>query len=68
MNLNKYTSEINGLMTGYHVKQINYEQFMESTTLVIREALNDDTMTYESQEAIRLVMRALKIQGKTPRY
>ena len=68
MNLNKYTSEINGLMTGYRIGQLNYAQFTESITLVVREAMNDDTMTYESREAIWLVMRALKIQGKTPRY
>ena len=66
MNLNKYTSEINGLMTGYHVKQINYAQFTESITLVVREAMNDDTMTYQS--LIKLLVKALKIQGKTPRY
>ena len=68
MNLNKYTTAINGFMTGHHIGQVNDEQFMESVTLVVREALNDDTMTYESREAIWLVMRALKIQGKTPRY
>ena len=66
MNLNKYTSEINGLMTGYRIGQLNYAQFTESITLVVREAMNDDTMTYQS--LIKLLVKALKIQGKTPRY
>ena len=65
MNLGKYTRQMNSFMTAYELKQITYEEFIFLLKAVIREAFSDDMMTHESLEALRLVMRAVRIQEPT---
>ena len=56
---------MNSYMTAYELKQIIYEEFIFLLKAVIREAFSDDMMTHESLEALRLVMRAVRIQEPT---
>ena len=65
MNLDKYTRQMNSYMTAYELKQISYEEFIFLLKAVIREAFSNDMMTHESLEALRLVMRAVRIQEPT---
>ena len=65
MNLDKYTRHINSYMTAYELKQMTYKEFIFLLKAVIREAFSDDMMTHESLEALRLVMRAVRIQEPT---
>ena len=65
MNLDRYTRQMNSYMTAYELKQMTYEEFIFLLKTVIREAFSDDMMTHESLEALRLVMRAVRIQEPT---
>ena len=65
MNLDRYTRQMNSYMTAYALKQMTYKEFIFLLKTVDREAFSDDMMTHESLEALRLVMRAVRIQEPT---
>ena len=65
MNLDKYTRQMNSIMTTYKLKQVTYEEFISILKTIEREAFSDEVMTHESLEALRLVMRAVRIQKPT---
>ena len=65
MNLDKYTRQMNIIMTVRELKQITYEEFITILKTIEREAFSDDKMSHESLEALRLVMRAVRITEKT---
>ena len=65
MNLDKYTRQMNSYMTAYELKQISYEEFISALETLEREVFADEEMSHDSFEAIRLVMREVRIQEPT---